>query len=133
MLIEIPFLPPGAMSPNWRGHWSRKSPASAEYREAVRLYCLNQRNLEKRWAPFSRPVMDLTFVFAQERNRDEDNMRARFKPGLDGLVDAGLLVDDNPSRLITGKLDTIVDKGRAPLTIIELKEAGNDEDVHHRW
>lgn len=110
------------MSPNWRGHWSVKSPAAAAFRDAVRLYCINQRNLTKRWVPFARPVMDLTFIFDVERERDEDNMRTRFKPGLDGLVDAELLVDDNPKRLITGKLTTEVDKDRAPLTIIELKE-----------
>ena len=122
MRIEVPFLPPREMSPNWRGHWSVKSPAAAAFRETVRLYCINQRNQVKRWVPFARPVMDLTFIFDVERERDEDNMRTRFKPGLDGLVDAELLVDDNPKRLITGKLDMVVDKDRAPLTIIELTE-----------
>lgn len=122
MLIEIPFLPPGEMSPNARLHWSVKSPAAAVFRDAVRLYCINQRNLTKRWVPFCRPVMDLTFIFDKDRRRDEDNMRARFKPGLDGMVDAELLIDDNPKRLITGDLTMVVDKERAPLTIIELKE-----------
>ena len=70
--------------------------------------------------------MDLTFVFALERDRDEDNMRARFKPGLDGMVDAELLAGDSPKRLITGKLTMVVDKNRAPLTIIEIKEAGDE-------
>ena len=126
MLIEIPFLPPGEMSPNWRGHWSVKSPAAAQFRDAVRLYCINQRNLAKRWVPFRQPVMDLTFIFEVERDRDEDNMRTRFKPGLDGLVDAELLVDDNPRRLITGELTMIIDKDRAPLTIIELKETKDE-------
>lgn len=122
MLIEIPFLPPGEMSPNTRVHWSVKSLAAAQFRDAVRLYCINQRNLIKQWVPFRRPIMDLIFVFDVERNRDEDNMRARFKPGLDGIVDAELLVDDNPKRLITGNLTMVVDKDRAPLTIIELRE-----------
>jgi len=126
MRIEIPFLPPGETSPNWRGHWSVRSPAAADYREAVCLYCINQRNLTKRWVPFSRPVMDLTFIFDLERHRDEDNMRTRFKPGLDGMVDAELLIDDNPRRLITGKLNMIVDKERAPMTIIELREADDE-------
>jgi hypothetical protein len=122
MVIEIPFLPPGEMSPNWRGHWSAQSPAAAEFRRAAWLCCVNRRNLARQWVPFSRPVMNLTFIFGIERRRDEDNMRTRFKPGLDGIVDAGLLVDDDPRRLITGTLEMVVDKDRAPLTIIELEE-----------
>ncbi len=126
MRIEIPFLPPGKLSPNARVHWSERSPAAAEFREACRLYCIDRRNQLKQWAPFVRPVMNLTFVFGKDRRRDEDNMRTRFKPGLDGLVDAGLLIDDNPGRLITGSLTMLVDKDRAPLTIIELQEASNE-------
>ena len=126
MRIEIPFLPPGETSPNWRGHWSVKSPAAAKFREAVRLCAINQRNLTKKWKPFVRPIMSLTFVFDMVRNRDEDNMRARFKPGLDGLVDAELLLDDSPGRLITGELTMIIDKDRSPMTIIELTEMVNE-------
>ena len=122
MLIEIPFLPPEKLSPNARVHWSEKSSVAAAFRDAVRLYCIDRRNRAKRWVPFRRPVMNLTFIFDKDRRRDEDNMRARFKPGLDGMVDAGLLLDDNPGRLITGSLTMLVDKDRAPLTIIELTE-----------
>ncbi len=122
MLIEVPFLPPGQASPNYRGHWSDKSPAASEFRNAVRLYCIKQRNLKGDWVQLVRPVLNLTFVFGSKRNRDEDNMRARFKPGLDGIVDAGLLHGDTPQDLITGTLEIMVDKNRAPLTIIELEE-----------
>ena len=126
MLIEIPLLPPGEMSPNWRGHWSVRSPASAAFREAVRLCAISQRNLAKMWVPFARPVIDLTFIFDVERNRDEDNLRARFKPGLDGLVDAELLLDDSSKRLITGTITILIDKERSPMTIIELREMANE-------
>ncbi len=125
MVIEIPFLPPEKLSPNARVHWSKRSPAAAAFRDAVRLCCIDRRNRAKKWVPFARPVMNLTFVFDKDRRRDEDNMRARFKPGLDGMVDAGLLLDDNPRRLITGRLTMVVDKDRAPLTIIELEETGS--------
>ena len=66
--------------------------------------------------------LDLTFIFRTKRKRDEDNLRARFKSGLDALVKSRLLVDDDPSFLKTGFLLVIVDKDRAPLTIIELED-----------
>ncbi len=47
---------------------------------------------------------------------------ASFKPGLDAIVDAGLLLDDDAEHLQIGKVDILVDPGRAPLTIIELDE-----------
>jgi len=120
----MPILPPAAMNPNSRGHWTAKSKAAAEFRDAVRLYCISERNLIKGWVPFSRPVIDLTFIYASLRDRDEDNARAAFKPGLDGIVDAELLLGDSPKSLITGKITMVVDKKRAPSTIIELREGG---------
>ena len=52
---------------------------------------------------------------------------ARFKPGLDAVVDAGLILDDDAEHLqISGTVDILVDPARAPLTIIELEEVKND-------
>ncbi len=66
--------------------------------------------------------LDLTFIFRLDKRRDEDNLRARFKAGLDALVQCGLLIDDDPRFLETGDLTILVDKDRAPLTIIELED-----------
>ena len=56
------------------------------------------------------------------RERDEDNLRARFKPGQDALVQAGLIEGDTVEHLVMGKINVEVDRSRAPLTIIELEE-----------
>jgi len=71
--------------------------------------------------PFIKARLNLTFVFAEQRRRDRDNCLASFKTGLDAIVDAGLLLDDDAEHLEIGKVDILVDPERAPLTIIELE------------
>lgn len=128
MRIEISQLPPEECSPNWRGHWAEKSKAGKIYQGAVFYQCVDARNLLERgpwrpgFPPFQNPRLDLTFVFPQRRKRDEDNLRARFKPGLDAIVQAGLLEGDSMEKVVLGKITVEVDPERAPLTIIELKE-----------
>ncbi len=127
MRIEVSQLPPASSSPNARVHWSERYQDAEIYKGAVFYQCVDARNRqmvqEGKWVPFSRPRLDLTFVFAQERIRDEDNLRSQFKPGQDAIVAAGLIIDDNSKRLIMGNINIIVDAARAPLTIIELAES----------
>ena len=70
-------------------------------------------------------MINLTFVFPEHRRRDRDNLQARFKPGQDAMVDAGLLLDDDVDHLQPGKVDILVDPERAPLTVIEIEEVGD--------
>ena len=125
MRIEVTQLPPVSSSPNWRGHWGEKYKDSRVYHAAVFYCCVDARNrgyLEGMSFPFIKARLNLTFVFPQYRRRDEDNLRSCFKPGLDAIVDAGLLLDDDAEHLEIGKVDILVDPGRAPLTIIALDE-----------
>lgn len=128
MRIEVPLLPGEELSPNARVHWSGRSRASRIYGQAVFYCCVDVRNrLERRrwqpgFPPFRRPRLDLTFVFREYRERDEDNLRAQFKPGQDAIVRAGLIEGDSPKHIVMGQVTIEVDKERAPLTIIELAE-----------
>lgn len=127
MIIEVPMLPPSEYSPNWRGHPIERHRAGKIYRQLVFYSLVSVRNLAMRqksgWVPFQRAILDLTFIFAKHRERDEDNLRARFKPGQDALVQAEFIKTDTQRHLILGKIDIIVDPDRAPLTIIDLREA----------
>jgi hypothetical protein len=127
MRIEVSQLPPVECSPNWRGHWSQRHEASIVYQTAVYYECIQVKNaaiaLDSEWHPFKRPRLDLTFVFPCQRKRDEDNLRARFKPGQDALVLAGLIKGDTKDNLILGDINIEVDRLKAPLTVIELREA----------
>jgi len=123
MRIEVPQLPPEESSPNWRGHWTGRYKAGRVYHDAVYYCCVDAiyRAGQGR-RPHSKSRLELTFVFPQQRKRDRDNLIAMFKPGLDAMVQAGLLEDDDSRHLEIGAVRVEVDRERAPLTIIELAE-----------
>lgn len=124
MRIEVSQLPPVSSSPNWRGHWVEKYKDSRVYHDAVFYCCVDARNrsyLQRISFPFTKARLDLTFIFAEQRRRDRDNLLAGFKPGLDAIVHAGLLLDDDSEHLQIGKVDILVEPARAPLTVIEIK------------
>jgi len=130
MRIEVTQLPPVSSSPNWRGHWSDKYKAGKAYHDAVFYYCVDARNRALKAGmsfPFAKARLDLTFVFPQKRRRDRDNMLSQAKPGIDAIVDAGLLLDDDSEHLEIGEINILVEPERAPLTVIELDEIRLEE------
>lgn len=130
MRIEVSQLPPVSSSPNWRGFWPERHKAGKVYHNAVFYCCVDARNRGYREGmsfPFTKARLKLTFVFPEQRRRDRDNLVARFKPGLDAIVDAGLLSDDDAEHLEIGKVDILVDPGRAPLTVIDIEKLEGEE------
>lgn len=135
--IEVPQLPPVECSPNYRGHWSKRYQASRVYHNAVFYSAVDARNRvlgadlgevkvdPKVRFPLAKARLDLTFVFPEDRIRDVDNHLARWKPGQDALVDAGIILGDDLGHLTIGKVRFEVDAKRAPLTIIELEKEGD--------
>lgn len=124
MRIEVTQLPPVSSSPNWRGYWRGKHKEAKVYHDAVYYCCVDARNRGYREGvsfPFTKARLNLTFVFPELRRRDRDNCLSMFKPGLDAIVDAGLLLDDDAEHLQIGKVDIFVDPGRSPLTVIEIE------------
>jgi len=130
--IEVPFLPPVEYSPNSRICWLVKHKAGKVYHDAAFYCCVDARNRGYREGlsfPFVKAKLNLTVVFHELRLRDQDNLLARFKPGLDAVVDSGLLLDDDAEHLEIGQVGVVVDPERAPLTIIELAEIKKLEEV----
>ena len=125
MRIEVSQLPPGSSSPNWRGHWGSKYKDSKVYHGAVFYCCVDARNRGYREGmsfPFTKARLDLTFVFPEYRRRDRDNMLSSAKPGIDAIVDSGVLLDDDAAHLQIGNVDILVDPERAPLTVVDIEE-----------
>jgi hypothetical protein len=130
MRIEVPLLPPSEVSPNARAYWADKYKAGKVYHDAIFYYCVDARNRGYQQGlsfPLIKARLTLTFVFPEERRRDQDNLLASFRDGVNAIVDSGLIVDDGSEYLEIGEINIEVDPARAPMTIIELTEAGDKE------
>jgi hypothetical protein len=91
VVVELDFGLPKELSPNGRAHWRTKYKLSQALKDSV-YYRARDYN-----------VIDPAVVKYHHRwcgrSPDEDNFIASMKPALDGLVKAGVLVDDGPSHL----------------------------------
>lgn len=119
--IEVPMLPPQEFNPNWRGHWADRYRAGKVYQEATYYSAVDARNKAIMIEPFPKAELELICIFPERRGRDADNLLAKFKPGLDALVMAGLLIDDDAKHLTIGAISILVSKTQAPATIIQLR------------
>ena len=95
--ITIGSLPPAEFSPNSRVHWRRRNEARLiAHDEIIALVA------EQGWHG---PAIDYAQVTVSwgvndKRRRDTDNFVGRTKPYIDGLVHAGVLVDDSSRNVI---------------------------------
>jgi hypothetical protein len=99
--IVLP-LPPRVLSPNCpagtRGGRFARAAASKKYKETARTAVLDQR-IET--GPWLRATVEAVFWHVSKRRRDDVNHLAMLKPAYDGVVVAGLLVDDDAAHLTT--------------------------------
>lgn len=102
MIFLMPW-PQTTLSPNARVHWAKLARAKKEFREACAWTAISQG--AKRINAKALHV-SLTFYPPSRRPIDLDNCLARFKAGIDGLVDV-LCVDDSKWKLTIQKADEI--------------------------
>lgn len=93
LTIVLP-LPRPALMPNSRCHWRAKNTAAARSRRDAFLAA--RLAMGETWGdPGDYAVVEITYYHKQTRRRDADNFIAVLKPTFDGLVDAGVLLDDH--------------------------------------
>lgn len=114
-------LPPRVLSPNahaggsMRGRMMRAA-ASKRYRRLAEAAAEAAR-VES--GPWERATVAARFFHATNRRRDDVNHLAMLKPAYDGIVDAGILVDDDSKHLTTlpPSFDVDRENPRVELTI----------------
>jgi hypothetical protein len=95
VIIVIP-LPPQILSPNYtigtmRGRFAKAAAIKKMRRlvkESVEAECIET-------APWEKVSVAATFYYATNRKRDEDNAMGSLKPAYDGIVDSGLVTNDD--------------------------------------
>lgn len=90
--ITIP-LPPDALKPNARPHWSRKARAAKAYRKHAWAATLAATGVgpPERWR---RASVQVVAYYPTARHPDPDNLIASLKSAFDGIADAGLIAND---------------------------------------
>jgi len=83
-------------SNNERGHWAKRSDVKALLRHKAELLARAAR-LPK---GLQRVHIVVHIDYPDRRKRDAHNLMPTIKPIIDGLVDAGVLVDDSDTHLI---------------------------------
>lgn len=83
-------------SNNERGHWAKRSDVKALLRHKSELLARAAR-LPK---GLQRAHITVHIDYPDKRRRDAHNLMPTIKPIIDGLVDAGVLVDDSDQHLI---------------------------------
>ena len=119
--------PPKPLRPNARPNRYEKAAAVREYRYACKVDALNYMRRHGIESPLPAPVeLVVTFSVAAGPLPDPDNALASFKAGIDGLVDARLLVDDNADVLKLGA--PVVKRGHSSVVVVRLRSIGAGEE-----
>ncbi len=88
-------IPARTLSPNARCHWGVKAKATKRARVeawAAAQVAMYEANVKGGW---KEATAEVHWYARDSRRRDKDNCLASLKATFDGLVDAGLLIDDN--------------------------------------
>ena len=127
LIISIPWLPPRELGANASRYCPRglKNRLLAEARAFASVAILDARSeWEKsqrmKWVSLGRAELSITFVYPVARRRDADNLVGSrgIKTVIDMLTQLDIIADDDTQHLKLGNVDIIVDKERAPLTIL---------------
>lgn len=114
--ITLP-LPDARLHAHAKGNWRPKAAATKSLRElAHALAMVASRRRRPQWESATLHVL---FCWKDNRRRDQANALQSLKPAIDGLVDAGIIVDDCWQVLRIGSIDCVVDRSnpRVELTL----------------
>jgi Holliday junction resolvase RusA-like endonuclease len=114
--IELLHLPDPDLNPNKRLHYMALYRAKQAATDEVMALVLAQGRPDR---AFNKAHIIITFIAKGKRKRDLDNLMSSMKASLDGLVHAGVLVDDDADHV---SYTILFERGDADNTIIEVKE-----------
>ena len=86
-------IPARKLSPNARVHWAEKAKLTRAARKAAYFAALEALNLRKP-PGWSKARLDVKAFFKTRNFPDPDNLTASMKSSIDGIADAGIILDD---------------------------------------
>ncbi len=123
VIIVLP-LPAKVLQPNSTigsfGGRMMKASATKRYRRLARE-AIEDEQIDT--APWGCACVEAAFFFRDKRRRDQDNAMGSLKAAYDGIVDSGLVLDDDPKHMKRTYPDFEIDKEfpRVELTITRVQ------------
>jgi len=112
-------LPPACLSPNRpTGSRGGRMKRAAALKRCRKLACIAVHAEHIDTAPWTRVTAKATFHHKQKRRRDGANFNAMLKGYCDGIVDAGLVVDDDATHWTTLPPEFCVDKDLSRVELV---------------
>lgn len=93
-LVIVAPLPPKMLNPNARSAWQKKMTQVKKYRRDVGFAAVDARNRADQKQPFALARITLKYYFRTKGARDDDNLIAWAKAGIDALQDAKIVKND---------------------------------------
>jgi len=118
MRLELGHLPDRDLNPNQRLHHMQLYRAKRDSKQEAIALVLQQGSPA---VPYERANITVTWVAKDKRRRDFDNLFASLKATIDGLVEAGLIMDDSAAHV---SYTLRYERGDTDNTIIEVEEIG---------
>lgn len=112
IIIELPPINPKLHAHN-TGHWRTKAAAVKQLRGIAQVTA--RPLVSETW---DRAKVHYHFCVPDNRRRDEGNMIHAQKPAIDGIVKAGLIVDDSWQYLSTGSVTVEIDQENPRVILI---------------
>lgn len=105
---------PGLPTANHRLHHQERAQIVATIRQLAWAAAFNARTPR-----FERCRLDAKLYFTRKQRRDAiDNYRGALKSVIDGLRDAGVLIDDDNRHVVAGDLEVLTDKERPRIELV---------------
>ena len=117
--IVLPDLPPSKAYPNRRAHYFTLSTIRKKQQEEIIAYVLEQGRPD---SPLDRAHITITWRAKDKRDRDVDNLLSAMKGSIDGLIHAGVIVDDSAKHLSYTLYYVWGDKVKENQTILDIQE-----------
>ena len=101
--VVVP-LRPSSLNAERSSHWRTRHHATAEWRQTTNLVATGRTDYGPRVEPIRQPVSITVQPVQKGKLPDAGNCYPSAKAAIDGLVDAGVLIDDDPRHVHTVEL-----------------------------
>ncbi len=107
--IALP-VPPGVLSPNCTiGTIGGRFMKASVIKKHRKLACEAVEDSEIETLPWAHVIVSVAIFYATRRRRDEDNAMGSLKSYYDGIVDSGLVADDDKKNMTRTMPDLLFD------------------------